>query len=316
MATTTTRLGLRLPDPTDLVSVTSDINASMSALDAAVGYEVVTALPSAPYKGKTVTVSTDSYRSYFSNGTAPASGSWVEVPNSSGTFGSNLKLASAAQITIGADVNLFRNAANVLRTNDALIVDGAATLTGGVTSGLTLNSGDLTLVNGVIRNKKSAQSSPVANTLTETAVATFNIPANDAVVGAVYRIMAWGIASVTGTPNFQLRTRIGGVAGVSVGSSGSRVASSGITSHPWRVDTYVTCTTTGVSGAWFANTMVAESVSVAGTVPVTANVYMDGTASNTRDTTISNDLVVTFQWGTASASNTATCQGFAAWRMA
>src|SRR5207253_11445727 len=74
-----------------------------------------------------------------SNGTAPASASWVEIPNSSSTFGSNLKLASTAQLVIGADVNLFRNAANVLRTNDALIIDGAlttssnATITGNLT---------------------------------------------------------------------------------------------------------------------------------------------------------------------------------------
>lgn len=145
MATFTTRLGLRLPDPTDLVAVTSDINASMSAIDAAIGLEIVTALPLAPYKGKPVTVSTDSYRSYFHNGTTPASGGWVETLNSSGTFGSNVKLASGSQIVFGGDTNLFRNAASVLRTNDALTVDldltvsGAGSITGAVALGNTLS---------------------------------------------------------------------------------------------------------------------------------------------------------------------------------
>src|SRR5437773_1898273 len=110
MATFTSRLNLRMPDPTDLVSVTSDINASMSILDAAVGFMSVTSLPTTSYSGKGVMVSSDSYRSYFNNGTAPASAGWVEIPNASGTFGSNLKLSSSAQLVFGGDTNLFRNA--------------------------------------------------------------------------------------------------------------------------------------------------------------------------------------------------------------
>jgi hypothetical protein len=127
---TTGRLALRQPAPTDLVNVTTDINDSMDKIDAAVGFEIVTALPAAPYSGKPVANSTDGYRSYFHNGTAPASAGWVELLNSSGTFDADVKLASSRQLVIGADTNLFRNAANVLRTNDSLIVDGSLTVSG------------------------------------------------------------------------------------------------------------------------------------------------------------------------------------------
>jgi hypothetical protein len=322
MATFTSRLALRMPDPTDLVSVTSDINASMSNLDAAVGFQSVTSLPSSPYSGKAVMVSTDSYRSYFNNGTVPASGGWVEIPNSSGTFGSDLKLASGAKLVIGVDTNLFRNAANVLRTNDALTVDGALTPSGGIVGPVTVSNnltvgGDLKLVNGttLLRNKLSSQTT-VTNTVTETTVATLTIPANDAVAGAVYEIEAWGIGSVTGTPTFQFFARLGGSTGTQIGTSGSRTASSGITNHPWRVRAILTCLTTGVSGTWTGNIIVHDTISVAGSAPLTVTSWEDGTASFTLDTTASKDFVITIKWGTASSSNTAVCQGVSALRTA
>lgn len=146
----TSRLALykSLSDGSELVSYTTDISQNFDKLDAAAGFQVVTSStrPSSPYSGKPIAESDTSYRTYFSNGTAPASASWVEIPNSSGTFGSTLKLASTAQLTIGADVNLLRNAANVLRTNDALIVDGALTASSGLTvTGNASVSGNLSV---------------------------------------------------------------------------------------------------------------------------------------------------------------------------
>lgn len=148
--TPTPRLGLRRPlnDGSELVNVQTDLNQNADKVDLAAGFQPVTSTtrPSAPFSGKAI-FETDTSRSYYSNGTGPASGSWVEVPNAAGTFGSTLKLAASAQLTIGADVNLFRNAANVLRTNDALIVDGATTLSGAVTASANVT------VNGVLTAK-------------------------------------------------------------------------------------------------------------------------------------------------------------------
>ncbi|WP_406444577.1 hypothetical protein OHB14_36795 [Streptomyces sp. NBC_01613] len=102
----TTRLGMykSKSDGSEDVSYTTDIGQNLDKLDAAVGYQVVTSStrPSSPYPGKPITESDTTYRTYFSNGTTPASASWVEIPNSSATFNNNLKLASGKQVNIGA----------------------------------------------------------------------------------------------------------------------------------------------------------------------------------------------------------------------
>lgn len=55
MATSTTRLGLRKPDPSDNVNVTTDISDNMDRIDDAVGFQVANgSYPSSPYQGKTV----------------------------------------------------------------------------------------------------------------------------------------------------------------------------------------------------------------------------------------------------------------------
>lgn len=307
----TTRLGLykSKSDGSELVSYTQDIGQNWDKVDAATGFQVVTSTtrPSTPYSGKPIAQSDTAYSTYFSNGTSPASASWVEIPNSSSTFGSNLKLASGVQLVIGADVNLYRSAANILKTDDAFVAAGNVTV-----------GGDLKLVNGgtTYRNRLSA-STTVANSAAETVIAVMTIPAGDAVVGAVYRIKAWGVASVTGTPTLTFRSRLGGVAGTALGSSGARTASSGVSNRSWQVTADLTCLSTGAAGTWFACQITYEAVTLAGSPPFASpGLVLDGTTSVTVDTTVSEDFVVTATWGTASASNTLTCRGYTAERVA
>lgn len=190
----TTRLALykSKSDGSELVNYSQDIGQNLDKIDTAVGYQSCTSStrPSSPYSGKPIFETDTSYRTYFSNGTSPASASWVEIPNASATFNNNLKLASGKQINVGAstsnanlailnsnatddvlssrltgdaqsrflidadgtlnwgagasaatDTNLFRSAANALRTNDSLTVDlnltvsGSAAITGATTVG-------------------------------------------------------------------------------------------------------------------------------------------------------------------------------------
>jgi hypothetical protein len=102
----TTRLALykSKSDGSELASYTQDIGQNLDKLDAAAGFQVVTSStrPSSPYSGKPIAQSDTSYSTYFSNGTAPASASWVEIPNSSGTFNNNLKISQGKQINFGA----------------------------------------------------------------------------------------------------------------------------------------------------------------------------------------------------------------------
>lgn len=104
--TPTTRLGLykSLSDGSEDVDYSQDIGQNWDRVDAAVGFQVVTSStrPSSPYGGKGITESDTTYRTYFSNGTAPASASWVQIPNSSSTFNADLDLTSGKQVNIGS----------------------------------------------------------------------------------------------------------------------------------------------------------------------------------------------------------------------
>lgn len=181
----TTRLALykSKSDGSELVNYTQDLGQNWDKVDAAVGFASCTSStrPSSPYSGKPIMETDTSYRTYFSNGTAPASASWVEIPNGSAAFNSTLRLASGKQINVNSsgsgatlavvnaatttdlissrvsgdtqdrflidtdgtlnwgpgnatpDVNLYRSAANTLRTADNLVVDLALTVTGNAT---------------------------------------------------------------------------------------------------------------------------------------------------------------------------------------
>ncbi|MEU1272971.1 hypothetical protein [Streptomyces sp. NPDC005799] len=276
----------------------------------------------------------------------------MEIPNGSASFNSTLRLASGKQINVnssasGATLAVVNAAAGTDLisgrvtgdTVDRFLVDTDGTLNWGAggstapdvvlarTAADTLGTasgdhfkvgGDLKLVNGttIYRNKLSA-STTVANTASETVIATLTIPAGDAVAGAVYRIKAWGVASVTGTPTLTLRSRLGGVAGTALGSSGGRTASSGVSNRAWQVTADLTCLTTGASGTWFASQVTYEAVTLSASPPFASpGLILDGTTSVTVDSTVSEDFVITATWGTASASNTLTCRGYSAERVA
>lgn len=344
-------------DGSENVNYTQDIGQNLDTIDTAVGYQSCTSStrPSSPYSGKPIFETDTSYRTYFSNGTAPASASWVEIPNSSATFNNNLKLASGKQININAsgssaafaarnaaagtdllsgrvtgdtqdrflvdtdgtlnwgsgtatpDTNLYRLGASSLATDDALTVGGHLTV-----------GGDLKLVNGatIYRNKLFSGAVTLANSVSETVLATLSIAANEAVVGACYRIEMWGQISCTGTPTMTFRARMGGLTGQSL-SPNTFTCASGITSKRWRCTLLVTCVSTGASGTWASSIVTHTSAPTAGSDTTTdATTLVDGTAASTRDTTIANDLVLTGLWSAASASNTLTMHGYIAERVA
>lgn len=150
----------------------------------------------------------------------------------------------------------------------------------------------------------------VANTAVETVIASYTIPANDAVAGSAYRLTAWGLGSVTGTPTITFRVRVGGLTGASSGQSGARTASSGITSHPWKVVSELYILSAGAAGTTGRQVTTMETLSVAGGAQfVSPPMIVDGTNAGAIDTTVANDFIVTVLWSAANALNTATCNG-------
>lgn len=178
----TSRLGLykSLSDGSEVVDYTQDIGQNLDKIDAAVGFAACTAStrPSTPYQGKGILQTDTAYSTYVHNGTSPASGGWVEIPNSSAVYGGRLitlypgstsssSLVRLAQTGTAAgnrafatrgsgdtadhfffdfdgkmqwgpggssagDTNLYRGAANQLKTDDDLVVSGALTVVGSV----------------------------------------------------------------------------------------------------------------------------------------------------------------------------------------
>lgn len=193
--------------------------------------------------------------------------------------------------TAARDTNLYRSAADRLKTDDSLEVGGDLRLTNG---------------NTIYRNALTvAVGTTVANTTTETVLGSFTIPANDAVAGAVYR--AHMIADVSFLASAQLtwRIRIGGVAGSLLATLGpTTLSGTAQTNKEASVHTTLVCVTTGASGTWYAMAEEMRNTTQTGAV---GEIQMSGTSITvTQNTTIANDFVVTAQWGAASASNTLT----------
>lgn len=207
------------------------------------------------------------------------------------------------------DTNLYRNGANVLKTDDSLQVVGALNVTGTTTLGDLDITNSLDIGSARFRPILSANGT-VANTTTETVIATLTIPAGDAVVGAVYRITVRALASVTATPTLTIRGYIGGLGGSRIGTSTGVVLSSAsnATNHPWHADLYYTIVSTGAGGTGRGHFEVHDTLSLGGNVPFTGvRIGLDAnTAAVAHDTTAAKDLVLSVQWSAASTLNTTT----------
>lgn len=86
MSTTTTRLGLLKPDGNENVNVVTQLNNNLDAIDQNVGFRNVTSgtRPTTVWAGLTIRES-DTGACYVSNGSSPASGSWIQIPTGRGT---------------------------------------------------------------------------------------------------------------------------------------------------------------------------------------------------------------------------------------
>lgn len=81
MSTTTSRLGLLKPDGNEDVNVDTHLNNNLDALDQNIGFRTCTSgtRPTTVWAGMAIR-ETDTGALYVSNGTSPASGSWIQIP--------------------------------------------------------------------------------------------------------------------------------------------------------------------------------------------------------------------------------------------
>lgn len=144
----------------------------------------------------------------------------------------------------------------------------------------------------------------VANTVTETAltgtgVGSLTLPANFFVAGKTLRLRMWGYHSSTANPTITAKIKLGStVIGTMTGSSGN---GSNDTFIVWGD---ITCRTTGAAGTVFTQGEYNE-IHSSGLKIGTKN-----TATNTIDTTASQAVSITIQWGTADVGNTISATNF------
>lgn len=145
MSSLTTRLGLYKPASTEFYNVVTDQTNNWDALDAVIGFVPATSAtrPASTFSGLSIR-ETDTGRLWVSDGSAPAANSWKVQPFVAGVAASaavttdlmmrhrvaaetndrfNIRGDGRLQWGSGAaaiDTNLYRSAANVLRTDDAM----------------------------------------------------------------------------------------------------------------------------------------------------------------------------------------------------
>jgi len=146
----------------------------------------------------------------------------------------------------------------------------------------------------------------IADTVTETSllttgVGTLTLPANFFVAGKTVRITILGNVADTGTPTVTLKLKHGAV---TIINSGAITFTNLTGTEEFRCVCDITCRTAGAAGAstvagsvWFTYDTTTGAGAMNGLdIPVTTVTTVDTTASGALD--------LTFQWGTASASNT------------
>lgn len=179
----------------------------------------------------------------------------------------------------------------------------STTVTGGLAayaSGGLLRYANTAGLNQILVGSQIAGTATLANSTTETAIATITIPANDPVAGATYFIQGFGAISTTATPTVTWRTRWGGTAGTSLAATAAITQGATITNLPFyfQIVLMFMSTTTCIASQNLGY------FTAAGTVP-TIN-YQQGVTLSTVTTNTSNAFVFTATWSAASTLNTMT----------
>jgi hypothetical protein len=96
------------------------------------------------------------------------------------------------------------------------------------------------LVNTIVGSQGGLQAagSAITGGTTETVLQSMSLPANDAIAGAVYKMVGWGVFTSTGTPgNTVFTSRLGGVAGTSLVATANIALTASLTNAQWKHET-------------------------------------------------------------------------------
>src|SRR5690606_19225481 len=164
------------------------------------------------------------------------------------------------------DTNLYRSAANTLKTDDSFVSAASITASGNLITESHLQFGGS---GGARNNAILTPSTTVSNSTSEAVIAAYPIPANDMVAGAVYRLFVFGTINThtSGTNQLTVRGRIGGLSGTQFAWSTTQTLTNSLTTKVCRAEVYLACSSTGVSGSVFGQLDYWNGAVIAGNNP-------------------------------------------------
>lgn len=169
----------------------------------------------------------------------------------------------------------------------------------------------MTSLNAVMRAKTLTTIITADNTATETEITgvTVSLPANFLKAGTTLRGVIWGQIDTpgAGVPTARIKLYYGGTAGTAILDSGAVTHSISLADSLVKFEYIVTCISVGGSG-----TIEAQGILTWGsnTAPVNRGLGVSAATGATNDTTftvdttIANDLTLSFKWGSAVAGAT------------
>lgn len=160
-------------------------------------------------------------------------------------------------------------------------------------------------ITGVIFN--TLTDTTVANSTNETSLigaglGSRTLDANFLAQAKSVQIEAWGYYSATSTPTLRIRNKLGS----STIEDTTAFTIANATNGAWKMTTIIDCRTAGTSG-----TVMAQSDFVYNsTLGTSSRISTANTAVSVIDTTTTQLIDMTEQWGTAAAGNTITCTNY------
>lgn len=143
----------------------------------------------------------------------------------------------------------------------------------------------------------------ISNATSGTFTSSYTFPANNILVGDVYRLLLSGVYGTTGTPNLTLNCKF---ASTSMWNTGAITMPSTVTNQGWWAESWFVVTGVGSSGS--VEVQAYESYESAATTALT--VHTPNTAPITLNTTVANAVTVAVTWSSGVSANTITCREF------
>lgn len=224
------------------------------------------------------------------------------MPSALVTGGSNGPLAAesaASPETLNAPLTFANQTATPATPTAGPVLYG----TGGVLTYVNTQG----LVNTMVGSQGGLQTAGITTvntTASETVLESMSLPANDAIPGAVYKMVGWGTYGDTGTPTLAFGSRLGGVGGTSLGTIAATTLGSGVTGQAWKAElllNFLSATTAQV----YMEVLLGTSTSTNATTLLTSTPASAVTVS----LSATKAWVLTVTFSASSASNTISLLG-------